>query len=339
MAMSVRSVFTVIVTSMVMVSPATGAVETPAPRLTQDLPPVSVGVKSPPLWRFSKGQKQLIVLGTQLPLPESGVLDTGSIREYIAKSDVVLTGPGLRTGDGVGLFRGLTLASSMRNARKNDGGHSLKEVVPSDTYEKWQQLKAKYLGRDAGVEKQRPMYAAYELYSAALKQSGLTDSPILGQVISQASKDAGLKRVDARYSLPNDNLRRTLKEFDVPRSSDVGCLQKTLEGLEGYIEHSPAAAEAWAVGDVRRYRDAEKRYQPIDGCWARLTNEAIARSGGVDNPYAMVDAAWLSAVHQALSQHNVVFTTLPARTLIDNSGLAEKLQSEGFTVSELFSER
>jgi hypothetical protein len=339
MAMSVRSIFAVMVTSAVVASPAAGAVEFAAPGLTQDLPPVSVGVKSPPLWRFSKGQKQLIVLGTQLPLPESGVLDTGLIREYIAKSDVVLTGPGLRTGDGVSLLRGLTLASSIRNARRNDGGQSLKEVVPSDIYDKWQQLKAKYLGRDAGVEKQRPMYAAYELYSAALKQSGLTDSPMLGQVIAQATKNAGLKRVDARYSLPNENLRRTLKEFDIPRAADVGCLEKTLEGLDGYVEHSTAAAEAWAVGDVRRYRDAERSYQTIDGCWARLTNEAIARSGGVDNPYAMVDAAWLSAVHQALSQHDVVFTTLPARSLIENSGLAEKLQSEGFAVSQLFSER
>lgn len=311
---------------------------TPTPAATVDLARLQVGVKSPPLWLFSKGDKKLVILGTQLPLPESGVLVTASIQDYIRRSDVVLTGPGIRTGEGGGLLRGLTLASSMRSAQKNEGGRTLREVLPADTYGRWQQLKATYIGKDAGIERQRPMYAAYALYSAALKRNGLTDVPSLGVVIAKATRDAGLQRIDARYALADDDLRRTLKQFEVPAAADVGCMQRTLDALEAYLQYSPGAAEAWAVGDVRRYRDFEQRYQPIDGCWARLTNEAMGRGAGVDDPYGRVESTWLSALHAALQQHETVFSTLPARDLIEVTGLAKTLRDEGYSMTSLFVE-
>lgn len=319
-------------------APARAGDQVAVPAATVDLAPVQVGVKSPPMWLFSKDGKRLIVLGTQLPLPESGVLVTGSVRDYIRQSEVVLTGPGLRTGDGVGMLKGLTLVSSMRNAQKNPGGRTLSEVVPAQTYDKWVVLKARYIGKDAGVEKQRPMYAAYALYSAALKQHGLTDVPSLGAVIAKATRDSGLERLDARYSLPNDNLRRTLKEFDVAADADAQCLDRTLDVLQAYLEFAPVAAEAWAAGDIQRYRDAEQRYVPIEGCWARLTNEAMARSSGVDDPYANVDATWLAAVRNALRNNATVFSTLPARDLINATGLAKALRDDGFAVTPLFTD-
>lgn len=305
---------------------------------TQDLAAVQVNVKSPPIWLFSKGDKKIIILGTQLPLPVSGVVITDSIHNYIENSDAVLTGPGLRPGDDVGLFRGLTLVSSMRKAQRNKDNKTLAQVVPADAYRRWEILKAKYIGRDSGVERFRPMYAAYELYAASLKRNGLTDTPMLGPVIAKATNAAGMQRVDARYSLPSDNLRRKIKEFDVAEADDVGCFVHTLNVLEAYLEYSPAAAEAWAVGDMARYRSAEKQYVPIDGCWERLTNEAIGRSSGIADPYAKVDSTWHAAVMAALAAHNVVFTTLPARDLVKGTGLAAKLRQDGFAVSALFSE-
>jgi hypothetical protein len=303
----------------------------------QDLPPVSVpSVKSPPLWLFTKGNKQLIVLGTQVPLPESGVVVTDPIKSYIAQSQAVLTGPGLKSGDGVGFLRGLTLVGSMRKAQRNDGGRTLSEVVPVDVYQRWVSLKAEYLGKDSNVEELRPMYAAFELYTAALKQHQLTEHQKLGQVIAKATDAAGMERVDARYSLPVQNLRNTLKAFDVAHADDVRCLDQTLRTLEAYMEHSPSAADAWSVGDVERYRAAEAQYTPIEACWARLTNEAIGRSVGVANPYDQVDSTWYTAIRQSLVAHDRVFTTLPARDLLNGTGLAGRLRAEGYTVIELF---
>jgi hypothetical protein len=297
-------------------------------------------VKSPPLWLFTKGSKQIIVLGTQLPLPESGVVVTEPIKTYIAQSQAVLTGPGLKSGDSVGFLQGLTLVGSMRKAQRNDDGRTLSEVVPADVYSRWMILKSKYLGRDSGVEELRPMYAAYQLYTAALKQRQLTELPKqLGSVIGKATDAAGMERVDARYSLPVENLRKTVKAFNVPHADDERCLEQTLRTLEAYLEYSPAAADAWSVGDMERYRAAEGQYTPIEACWARLTNEAIGRSVGVAKPYDLVDSTWYSAVSKYLLSYDRVFTTLPARDLLNGTGLAGRLRADGFTVTELFAEQ
>lgn len=302
----------------------------------KELAPVQVGVKSPPLWLFSKGDKKLIVLGTQLPLPDSGILVKDAIRDHIRRSDVVMTGPGLRAGDGVGLVRGLTMISSMQRAQKNTSGRRLADVLPHQSYERWLALKATYIGRDDGVERKRPMYAAYSLYTAALKRNGMTDIPSTGAVIAKETRDAGLQRLDARYRLPTDGLRKAVKQFDVPLDSDVACMEKTLDSLEANLLFSPAAAEAWSVGDMQRYRDIERRYVPIDSCWARLTNEAMARSSGVADPYGMVESTWLETLHRAFETNNTVFSTLPARDLVDATGLARKLQEDGYSLTALF---
>lgn len=324
-------------TALILCSTSVFATERELP-LPTDLAPIQVGVKSPPLWLFSKGNKRIIVLGTQRPLPKSGVLITKSIQEYIASSDAVLTGPGLRSGDGVGFFQGLTLASSMRKAKHNEGGQTLEQLVSPDVYRSWKALKGKYLGQDSGVEKLRPMYAAYELYKAALKSNNLTDDSMLGPLIADATADAGLERVDARYSLPNKGLRQTLKSFDVPMADDVGCFERTLATLEAYLEYSPSAAEAWAVGDMARFRLADAQYAPVDKCWERLTNVAMARSAGVADPYAQVDSTWLNEIQKALHAHDVVFTTLPVRDLARGNGFAARLTGQGFTQTALFTE-
>ena len=316
---------------------ATPAVEAVEDGLIKDLPPVTVPtVKSPPLWLFTKGDKQIIVLGTQIPLPESGVVVTAPIKAYVTQSQAVLTGPGLKAGDGVGWLRGLGMVRAMRKARQNDGGRTLSEVVPADVYERWRSLKDMYLGKDSSVEKLRPMYAAYELYIAALEQHQMTENSNLGSVIADAASAAGMDRVDARYSLPVRNFRKTVKAFDVPDAEDIHCLDQTLRTLEAYFEYSPAAADAWSVGDMERYRAAEAQYVPIEACWARLTNEAIGRNVGVAKPYDQVGPAWYAEMNRNLAFHDRVFTTLPARDLLEGTGLANQLRVDGYQMTELF---
>lgn len=307
------------------------------PGSVTDLPTISVAAsKSPPMWLFSKGGKKLVVLGTQVPLPRDGIVVKSEIDAYVRRSQAVLTGPGLRTGEDVGLFAGMMMLGSMRKAMRNPGDRTLSEVVPPDEYRRWLSLKAKYLGNDRGVEKLRPMYAAFKLYGAALKHSDLTETSKVGPIIVQSAEAIGLQREDARYNLPSHDLKATLKAFDVEPARDLACFTSTLEQLESYMQFAPAAADAWAVGDMVRYKLAEDGYVPLDGCWARLTNASIARSAGVSDPYKAVDATWLAAVRRALAQHDVVFSTLPARDLVYQSGLAAALRAEGYEMTPLF---
>lgn len=71
-----------------------------------------------------------------------------------------------------GPLDGITLLPSLIGVRRNSDNMRLQEVVPADTYAHWLPLKGRYLGND-GVEDWRPIFAAQELYRAALKKSDL----------------------------------------------------------------------------------------------------------------------------------------------------------------------
>jgi hypothetical protein len=87
---------------------------------------------------------------------------------------VVIGPPTVSMGSDIGFFRGLMLVPSLLKARNNPGGMHLQDMVPADLYARWLPLKARYMGRDRGVEKRRPIFAAQELYEAAMRKSGLS---------------------------------------------------------------------------------------------------------------------------------------------------------------------
>jgi hypothetical protein len=72
----------------------------------------------------------------------------------------------------VGILSRLTMLPSLIGARNNPDGKTLQDVVPPDLYARWLVLKAKYLGDADGVEKWRPLFAAFELYRKAISKVG-----------------------------------------------------------------------------------------------------------------------------------------------------------------------
>ena len=52
--------------------------------------------------------------------------------------------------------------------KKNADGARLQDLVPADVYARWTTLKTKYIGADSGIETDRPIFAAQELFGKAL---------------------------------------------------------------------------------------------------------------------------------------------------------------------------
>ena len=136
----------------------------------------------PSIWKFSRGNKVVWVLGTFQPLPKNTTFNPTQIEKRISESEIVLGPQGLVVGDNIGIFKGLTLWPSIRRNKFNADGKSLKDVLPPATYARWIQLKLKYLGNDRGVERLRPMYAASELFEAALEKTNLETANLVSPV-------------------------------------------------------------------------------------------------------------------------------------------------------------
>src|SRR3546814_15920850 len=87
-------------------------------------------------------------------------------------------------------------------------------MVTPELYARWQVLKARYMGRDRGVEKRRPILAAQELYEAAMRKSGLDLDNVVGKVVEKAARRAHVPIVPAEVKLVIEDPTSVLKEFN-----------------------------------------------------------------------------------------------------------------------------
>jgi hypothetical protein len=284
----------------------------------------------PGMWRVSRGDHDLWILATLVPLPKKMVWRSRAVEERIAASQALITPPEF-TPD-IGFFRGMMLLPSLLQARHSPDGKTLEEELPHDLWIRWLALRVKYL--DHSDEKIRPVIAAFDLYLHAVDQVGLTDDD--DQVWGVVRRIADVHHVptihvDLKVPLkdPKGDIRQ-LKE--ISREAEVGCLEKTMQRIETDLPSMVRRANLWSLGD-------------IDGLRAMpFPNEAVAcRNAFLSVPEFEAQASqietsmntmWLNAVDSALENNVSSFAVLPIRELFEADGLLAKLRIKGYTVLE-----
>src|SRR5262245_9568750 len=223
-----------------------------APATTLDEVLVEGEQPGPGLWRVSKDDHVLWILGTHSPLPKKMSWRSAQVESVIAESQAVLTNTSVNAD--IGFWKGLTLLPSIIGIRNNPDGAKLREVVPPDLYARWTILKEKYIGRDNDPEKWRPIFAALELYGKAIEKSGLVSGGITWPVVEKTAKKHKVKIVRPRIELEIEKPRALIKEFKKGELADIDCFQKTIERLETDLDAMRARANAWARGDIATLR-------------------------------------------------------------------------------------
>ena len=285
----------------------------------------------PGLWRVSKGEHVLWVMGTLSPLPRKMTWLSSEADAILADAQEVVRSPGVSFDADVGIVRGALLIPSLLKARRNPQGSTLKDVLPADLYARWSVLKARYLGRDAGVEKWRPMFAAHELYQEALKKAGLTESGVVSPVVDKAVKRHDIKTTSPVVKFTVEQPKEAIKEFQQTSLNDVECFRKTLDRIENDLPLMVERANAWSVGDIDALRALPYDNQQI-ACLSAFSGAEFARKRGVTDVPAKVEGQWLSAAETALENNRVSFATLPIAELLKPDGYLSKLQAKGYEV-------
>lgn len=309
------------------------ALSKPAEPTITDMSAVVVsGVQpGPGMWRVSKGDHVLWVMGTLSPLPRKMTWLSRDVETTIAASQQVLKSPSANVGSDIGIVRGALLIPSLLKARKNPDGATLKDVLPPDLYARWQVLKVKYIGRDAGIEKWRPIFAANELYEAAIKKSGLIGSGIVTPVVEKTAKQHKVKVVSPTVHLKLEDPKKAIKEFSGSALSDVDCFRKTLDRLETDLATMTLRANAWATGDIEALRGMPYEDQNR-ACMRAMTEASAAQKRGLDTLPQKVEAEWLAAAETALQNNASTFALLPISELLKPDGYLAKLQAKGYEV-------
>lgn len=304
---------------------------TPTDIGTLDTIVVSGEQPGPGLWKVSKGDHVLWILGTLNPLPEKMTWTTNEIEATIADSQQVILGPSANFSIKGGMFRGLFLLPSLMGARNNPGKEKLVDVIPADLYARWIVLKRKYIGNDNGIEKRRPIFAAQELYVEAIKRSGLSLDTGVGKAVGKAAKRSKVEVVEPRIELRIEAPGAAVKEFKKTALDDLDCFVKTMSRLETDIEVMKLRANAWAQGDIETLQSMPYTDQ-MQACADAMLKASVVEERGLGDLQERLATLWLDTVDTALEKNQSSFAMLPLRHLLSDDGLLARLRARGYLV-------
>ena len=292
---------------------------------------VSGALPGPGMWKVSRGGHVMHVLGTVSPLPKRMEWISRDVEGVLAHAGEVVLSPSYTVDADVGFFGRLALLPSLMGIRKNPGDARLRDVVPAESYARWLVLKQRYIGRDGDVEKMRPIFAAAELYQAAIEDGGLTGKRIVSPVIDAAIKEHGIKRTTPQVKVKVKNPKAALKEFRTEALGDLDCFDKMLQNLETDVGRMAERANAWAVGDIDTLRNLPLGDQ-YQACQNALMQASVAQKNGMGNAEAEVRVAWMSAAEAAITNNFVSFALLPMSELLKADGYLAAMQAKGYVV-------
>lgn len=307
--------------------------EPPSPSIrTMETVVVSGVQPGPGLWKVSNSAgHELWVLGAVVPAPRRMEWQSREVEEVLARADEVIWSPQLAVSVDAGFFGTLALMPKAIGARNNPDGKTLEQVVPPTLYARWTTLKQRYMGRDRGVEKRRPMFAAMTLYEAALERSGLAQGRIISPVVKRAVKARRVRMTTPKHTVKIADPKAALAEFKTSGMDDLGCFDTTMRRLETDLGNMTLRANAWATGDIPALRALPYEDQNRSCMEAAMQSEAIGKRGGAEVE-AKVRNLWLAEAQRALADNAVTFAVLPMRELLAADGYLSVLKARGYSV-------
>lgn len=285
----------------------------------------------PGMWKVSKGDHVLWILGTVSPLPSGMEWKADEVVAVLKQSDAVLAAPSLAVDADIGLFRGLFLLPTALKAGKNPDGKTLREVLPAPLFERWVAIKPRYFGRDGGIEKKRPLLVANELYHKANHQAGLGQKPVVSPVINGVLKERGMKPMPTALKIRIEDPKEAIKEFSREGVDDQDCFRTALERVEKDMPTLVARANAWAVGNIEALRALPVENQQ-DACMMAFVAGEYAKKRGITDVEARVRERWLEVAEAALEKNRVTFATLSMDDVFESGGYLAALQAKGYAV-------
>jgi hypothetical protein len=309
----------------------------------------------PGLWKVSKDDHTMWILGIYGPLPKDMTWRAKNVESLIAESQEVVAPVKINRDINTGFWlQFITLMPAMLRADKNPNNASLQDVLPADLYAQWLTQREKYFAGDDRFEKFRPTFAAQELQIASRKRAGFDDidrsmehfSSIIGRAASKHHVRVTTPKVTLKITI--DKPRQALKNFAKINLPDVQCFADTINGLDADIAALKLRANAWARGEIDELRRLFNVTQEVD-CVAELQNAALIGSLGSDlGVQPAVDKLkaellrvalearqkWLAAAEHALANNATTFAMLPIDQLLRADGYLNELRLRGYRIEE-----
>ncbi|HUA82091.1 MAG TPA: TraB/GumN family protein [Dyella sp.] len=304
----------------------------PTPGTARNLAPVVVtGVlPGPALWKVSKGDHVMWVLGLTSPVPKNMEWKSKEVESKIAASQAVLRSPSLEVGVRTSFFRS-GMMPSMAALKMNPAHKTLRDVLAPALYQRWRAQKTKFLYNNETVEYMRPILAGRELFEAALKHFGLVDQTGLEKKVYRMADLDGVTLVTTSYQVMLKDPADTVHALNNTSMNDQQCLSRVLDSLDHDLDQDTARANAWATGDIDTLRSIFSQVQQ-DACLSTIDTSQFAQALGIHDIEKRVEKSWIDAATHAIDQNRQTVALLPMHELLAPDGYLSVLQADGYTV-------
>ncbi len=291
---------------------------------------VVVGLRpGPELWKVSKGDNVLWILGTHSPLPKKMKWQSSLVEAVIEDSQALLYPPNAKAE--IGFFKRFSLLTAFIGVRKNPDGKRLNEVIPEPLYERWLALKQLYIGKSRKVEKYRPLFAAFKLFDEALDDNDLVFDAGVEKKVRKLAKRHKLENIKPMISVAIEDPKGAIKQFKKSEIDDLACFTATIERLEEDLPAMRMRANAWANGHITKLKSLNNPEQEV-ACGDAILNSGIASETGLKAIPERLRDAWVEAATQALRTNPSTFAYLPMSNLLGRYDYLAALQALGYVI-------
>jgi uncharacterized protein YbaP (TraB family) len=278
----------------------------------------------PRLWKVSKGDHVLWLLGTLNHLPRRMTWRSTEVEAALGDSqELVVSGPSVSAG--VGPIGAIRLYVQWRRTQKIPDRLKLNVWLPPPLYARFEALKARFDAGDNSIEELRPSFAALRLYEHAVEAAGMTAHDEVEQTVVKLAKRRRIpiERAELKIEDPSGALKEVSA---LSPTVEIDCLAATVARIETDLPSMQERAKAWASGDVDRLRALPYSSQR-EVCVTALSNSPRIK--------ALVDKvaqAWSDEAEAALNRNRVSFAMRPIYELLDPVGPLAKFRAEGYRV-------
>lgn len=296
----------------------------------------------PGMWKVTRADDSsahvLWIVGDPWPLPRRMQWKSRNIEAMAAGAQEILrdTAVTMTSDEKVGVFRGMSLLPAMLKARRNPDEARLADVLPPELYARWQVQKQLYLGRERGVERWRPLFAADKLRKATFDALEMREGGAVWEVVEKLARDRKMKVTvpTLTFTFKRSELRGRIKEFSRESLADLECFSTTLDLTEALARDDieNARARAWAAGDLAALATLPELPSPYLPCVMAVMNAQVARDLVPTDVRERAIARWLEAVDTSFAANQTTFAVVPFGKLTRPDGYLDRLRARGYGV-------
>ncbi len=269
----------------------------------------------PALWKVTKGDSQVIILGGLTPLPHMLEWDSQRIQRALDGANALYLQPRPR----LGILGSIGLAFN-KGALELPHGQSLEQVLTPPE-------RARFLALMAAVHKKPKDYAHWKPAVAGLlliadwrKAAGLSEGKP-GTTVMHLAKD---ERVPVRY-VGDFDLGPYIKTVrTLSPAANQACFDAAMDDIDRESAHARDTASAWAKGDLKGVGQAY-RVSVLDRCLLQVPSVQGLLERGTDEG--------VKTIQTALSKPGKSVAVVDLNFLMRANGILDRLKAQGAVIS------